>query len=134
MSRCAYCHRDIEIPHTASQPDGEPLPCCSEDCIERLDAFYGFFEHTKILFFAGIVLSILLLLVSAFLLLLRHMLPGSILFGSSLSLLGLIVTIFPFATPQTFAMLGVRRTLLVTRLLGVVIFLSGPLMAWFTYS
>ena len=51
--------------------------------------------------------------------------------GVSISLLGLIILPFPFATSQTFSLLGIRKSIWVTRLIGIGVVVLGSFLAYF---
>lgn len=128
-SHCAYCGRKSDILHTvAAGKDKTPLSCCSEGCEAKAKRFYGFFDHTKYIFLAGIAVSVIMLFVSVFMLSAGNTETGDSLIGISMSFLGVIVMVFPFATPQTFDLLGIRKTVLLTRILGVFVIALGPLL------
>ncbi|AFA50078.1 hypothetical protein [Acetobacterium woodii] len=131
MNKCAYCHNEIHEPHpVVAGKNQDSLVCCSESCVEKVLAFYNFFDRTKIFFFIGLTLFMILLFGSVFLLSLKNMWLGSLLMGSSFGLLGLLVILFPFATPQTFDLLGIQKTISVTRLLGLFVLALGPLLTY----
>lgn len=131
MDKCAYCHREMhELYPVSVGEDKEPLTCCCDDCSQKAIAFYRYFDRTKVLFYVGIGISLVAQLVAPFFLLGSMKTLGAVGTGASFSLLGLIIVLFPFATPQTFAMLGIRGTLRLTRLIGIVMVLLGPLLAY----
>lgn len=131
-SKCVYCNNEIHEPHAVVVgKEKDALTCCSETCVKKVLAFYRFFDRTKVFFFIGIAVSMILLFVSVFYLTVRQMLVGSIWMGASLALLGLIIVLFPFATPQTFNALGIRKTVWITRLIGLCVIALGPLLAYF---
>lgn len=131
MNKCVYCHREIrELRLVTVGKEQEPLACCGEDCARGTLQFYRFFERTKAVFLAGITVSMALLFAGVILLSMRRMQPGAYAMGAAMSLLGLIILLFPFATPQTFNLLGIRKTVWFVRLLGVAIIALGPLTAY----
>lgn len=131
MNKCAYCHHEIHEPHpVVAGKEQASLTCCSKTCAEKVLAFYSFFDRTKVFFFLGLAFFMILLFGSVFLLSLKHMWMGSLLMGASFVLLGLLVILFPFATPQTFDLLGIKKTVWVTRLLGLCVMALGPLLTY----
>ena len=48
--------------------------------------------------------------------------------GTLLSLLGLLLVIFPFATPETVQAFGVCRSILIVRVLGLLALVAGIVM------
>ncbi len=132
MNKCAYCHEEVGDPHSVvAGKEKDSLICCSDTCAEKTRSFYNYFDQTKVFFFIGLAISMVLLFVSVILLSIKHMWNGSIFMGVSISLLGLIVLLFPFATPQTFSFLGIRKAIWVTRLIGIGVMALGPFLAYF---
>lgn len=132
MNKCAYCHGEVSIPHSiVVGNENDCQICCSDTCAEKTRSFYNYFDQTKVLFFIGLAISMVLLFVSVILLSIKQMWNGSIFMGVSISLLGLIVLLFPFATPQTFSFLGIQKAIWVTRLIGVGAVALGPFLAYF---
>lgn len=54
---------------------------------------------------------------------------GPIATGAGVAALGLLVVVYPFSTPQTVRMLGIRRARAVTRGLGVATIVVGAVIA-----
>ena len=50
---------------------------------------------------------------------------GYILIGTGLILIGLTLMFFPFATPQTFKILGIEKGKTIVRVLGVLVIILG---------
>lgn len=130
MVKCIYCNRKEKLlrPLTVGK-EQTPVECCSEECAEKTRAFFAFFDRTKPLFFIGIGLSMALIFCSAVILTAVGLLPGGILMGAAFAVLGITALLFPFATPQTFAIFGIRKTLWLTRGLGLFCILIAPLIA-----
>lgn len=132
MNKCAYCHEEVSDPHSVvTGKEKDCLICCSETCAEKALSFYNYFDRTKVFFVIGLAISMVLLFVSIILLSIRQMWNGSIFLGVSFSLLGLIILLFPFATPQTFSSLGIRKAIWVTRLFGIGVMALGLFLAYF---
>ncbi|MFH0948031.1 MAG: hypothetical protein V1833_03435 [Elusimicrobiota bacterium] len=49
--------------------------------------------------------------------------------GSDISLIGILIIIFPFATPETVAILGVKKSIILMRVVGIVLLILGLLIA-----
>ena len=49
--------------------------------------------------------------------------------GLCISLVGTVLTVFPFATPETVALLGIKRSCRLVRMLGMMITVTGILFA-----
>lgn len=54
--------------------------------------------------------------------------------SSGLALIGLDVLAFPFATPETFSIFGIKKAICVTRVLGVFIILISPLIGYLLWT
>ena len=48
--------------------------------------------------------------------------------GSSLALMGLTMLLFPLATPQTFEIFGIYKTIWITRILGICVIIIGVII------
>jgi hypothetical protein len=55
---------------------------------------------------------------------------GSIFMSSGVALIGLDALVFPFATPQTFEIFGIKRAVPLTRAIGVCVIILSPLLAY----
>ena len=135
MSKCVYCNKNTDTLHpVVVGKDKETVTCCCDDCDEKTLAFYQFVDRTKPLFIIGIVFSLLAIFAAVFVLTAKNLWLGGILLGSGFALLGLTVIIFPFGTPQTFELFGIRKTLWIVRIMGVIVILLSPLMAFFVMT
>jgi hypothetical protein len=119
MALCAYCSNDIETPHPVAVDKGTELVCCSGECAGKTSEFLAFFRRFKPAFAAGLALSLVVLFAGVFVLSAQVKLIGGLLMGTGFSLMGLTVVLFPFATPQTFSMLNIRKAVRYTRLIGI---------------
>lgn len=131
MDKCFYCNKKIEFPLPVEVgKDKKIVNCCNDDCAKKVLAFYHFFEQKKILFYIGITLVMILLFVGP-IVIFKMKLLGNILLGLSLFLMGLTFLLFPFATPQTFQMLGIKKTIWLVRIIGICIIVLSPLIVVF---
>jgi hypothetical protein len=115
---------------TMSSSETISFTCCCGECESKALGFYRFFKKTKAIFITGIILVFALLFVAILFLSAGHMGVGGIIMGGSVSLLGAVTAVFPFATPQTFAMLGIHKTVMLTRALGIAVTALGPVLAY----
>lgn len=135
MSKCVYCHKEIENLHPViAGKDKETLSCCNDDCSKKTQSFYQFFDHTKNIFILFIIVIVVLLFASSIILSTGKSLLGGILMGLDFVLLGLTITIFPFATPQTFSIFGIKKTLFIVRIFGIILIALSPLLVLFLIS
>lgn len=126
MERCAYCGEKKRCRFEAKGPSGETLPCCSEGCREQAQLFAKKVRHGRPLFYLGLTLGILLLLIGLGV----QSVTGSILLqqllmGVSFLLIGAALLAFPYAPPDAVASAGIRRTLRIMRIIGVLLTLLG---------
>ena len=54
---------------------------------------------------------------------------GIVIIGIAVSLLGVVFILYPFATPETVALLGLRRSIIVVRWCGLVTVILGLVVA-----
>lgn len=57
----------------------------------------------------------------SYLIIIKNNLLGDILFYLSILFLDIVIFIFPFATPETVNFLGVKRSILLVRILAIII-------------
>lgn len=132
MCKCIYCNKQIEQPYSITAGiNKELLHYCSNECVNRTQASFRFLNRSRPFFTVGIIISIILILVSAIFLTISKMWIGSILLGTGFALLGLTVLIMPLATPKTFSMFGIKKTLIITRFVGLCIIIICPLLVLF---
>jgi hypothetical protein len=100
----------------------------SDECKEKIEAFYvSAYGKRGIAIFLGLLAAAFLLVVLGFILDFRLLIGG-------LTLLGLDVIVFPFGTPQTLSYLGIRKAVILIRVIGLVIMLATQffwLLYWF---
>ena len=128
MKKCFYCNKEIETPQPMTI-EYETLICCSNECSNKTLAFYQFVKRTKLFFGLGLFIAFALLLGSSFLLILTNKQIGVTSFCFGYALIGLTVCVFPFATPQTVQMLGIRKVELLARIIGIIIIATTPILA-----
>jgi hypothetical protein len=104
--------------------------CCSDDCFERAAGYRLFVRRFKILFAAGLGLSALLIFVSIFWFSMAETI-GVALFTIGWMLLGVVTFMFPFVYPQTIEMMGIKKGMRMSRLVGIIVILATPLWLLF---
>jgi hypothetical protein len=135
MRKCAYCNQEIREPVPTVLGDGTVITCCCDGCKDKALAFFRFFEKYKYLFFSGLILALGLIFAGVFI----EIFTGSlqllaVFIACGFAALGLVCLLFPFATPETFSLWGVRKTALIVRIIGAVMILASPLLALFIIS
>jgi hypothetical protein len=122
MGKCAYCDKHTEelTPIVVVQKKKElAISVCSKECEQKARAFFRFAEGKgrRGIFIVGMILATLLIMFSG---------VSSKLMAAGIALMGLIMAIFPFGTPQTFELWGIRKTVLCVRIVGVVFIVISP--------
>ncbi len=121
--RCLWCGKETggsprEISLPAKQPgrQGESAIVCSGACGQSTLEALQFVRKNGYLFLAGVVSGLVLTVLGGFS---RALRPAGVL------VLGLTVLLFPFVTPQTVKAVGLRKGMMLGRLLGVVLLVLG---------
>lgn len=114
--RCYWCDREISENNT-----------CSEECKEKLEKYKERVEKNKIKF------ALLLLGYFVIYMVLQLIEAGSggfpyISFSWLFGVLGLILVIFPFVTPQTIRLIGARKSIIFIRIIGICLMLIGVII------
>ena len=129
MKKCFYCGTKKEMFLTVAKPKCENLrkyKYCSEDCVNKTNGFMKLINRTKKLFWAGISTSILLcilgIVLSSF-----FLTPSLVILTLSIFLLGLTLIIFPIPTPEVLSMLGIKKTMVLVRIIGTILMMLSPL-------
>lgn len=126
INTCDYCDKEIE--------NGKDY--CSAECRKRAYVFTKYYTRWKTLFTVLLVVSAAAVAVGALMTTaLNRLYPSFIIMGCGMILFGLTMLVFPFASQNTFSRFGIRRALLVTRILGIIIAVLGivciVLWTWF---
>jgi hypothetical protein len=124
--RCLWCGREtgagpreITLPAKQSGPRGESAIVCSAACEQSALEALQFVRKNGYLFFAGIVSGLVLAVLGGFN---RALRPAGVL------VLGLTVLLFPFVTPQTVKIFGLRKGMMLGRLLGIILLVMGGIL------
>lgn len=134
MSKCMYCHQEMENLYPAAVgKDKTQITCCSEECVHKSEKFFSFFDHTKAYFIIMMIIAMVMLFAGVIVIILNKVI-GSLLLSISFGLIGLDIVIFPFATPETFRLLGIKRTTILTRVIGAVVVVCSPLLYFYLMS
>ncbi len=122
-----YCHKEIETSHPAVVgKEKTQINCCSAECVNKSEEFILFADRHKLHFILLMVAAMVVFLTGA-ILLSTEKTVGSVLFSIGFGLLGFDILLFPFATPQTFDMLGIKKSVNMARVIGLII-LGGSLL------
>ena len=121
--QCAYCGvwTDDTNPLLIefSKKQRKQAFCCSDECKNKTCLFYEHMKRMHPLFLVLIAISTIVFISGVF---------YFMLFSIGLLMLGLTTFAFPFATFEQFSEYGVRKTVKLVRILGVIIatFLNLP--------
>ena len=129
MKRCFYCGKKKEIFLTLAKPNNENLrkyKYCYEECVNKTNDYMNLINRTKKRFWAGISTSIFLcilgIVLSSF-----FLTPALVILALSIFLLGLTITIYPIPTPEVLALLGIKKTVVLVRIIGTLLIIVSPL-------
>ena len=115
MDKCIYCNRKSESLCDFAVESSNELQKhkgCSEDCISKATSFLRYASKYTKLFWLLIALSITVAFLGNFF---------DALTAIGMLLLGVTVIAFPFATPQTVYIFGIKISKLATQVIGLVV-------------
>ena len=123
MQKCMWCNKKSNELREIFIPDkNRPLEEISYFvCPEHEQKFRKFFDRARryaLPFIGLMVLSMISMIIAGGY-------SAMNVFIASFASIGLIIIIFPFCTPQTIAMVGVAKSIIIGRILGGIIFVSG---------
>lgn len=117
---CSYCGKKLEgKPEYVSEQVNEAEAYCSAECRKKHKEALQKVRKNMKWFAAGIVCSVLLVLGSAFMEASENSM-GHYMTGTGMFLLGLTLVLFPYCTPETYAMFGYVKTNRIGRALGIL--------------
>lgn len=94
--------------------DGMTCSFCSEACKEDCKKFLGFAKKYEKLFLALVIIPMIICTFASLVL-------GEWVVCLMLVILGATLTLFPFCTPQTIQLIGVKKSVLIGRILGIAL-------------
>jgi predicted nucleic acid-binding Zn ribbon protein len=112
--KCAYCNKlttDDKI-------------YCDDKCENYFNKFQSFFKKYKVFFVILIAMNIIVAIVGSIITITNLQLGISITCIGIMILSGTII-VLPFATPETFSKLGIKKTILIIRLLGLLLLIGS---------
>lgn len=116
--KCAYCNKLITNDKTY----------CDNKCENYFNKFENLFKKYKVFFVTLIVMNSIVAVVGSIITITNLQLGISILCIGIMILSGTII-VLPFATPETFNKLGIKKTILIIRILGLLL-LTGSLICY----
>ncbi|MGL4991905.1 MAG: hypothetical protein ACRCYE_05525 [Sarcina sp.] len=120
--KCLYCGKNISDVSTAIKV-GEKFDeyyVCDEYCEEKFNSFNKYVKKNSKFFLLGILGIFIIYLIG---LIFNAFYAISFLLFS----LGILLYIFPFATPQTNQIFGIKKSIKIVKLLGSALFILGLL-------
>lgn len=119
--KCMYCNKKIpgEMENGIIEKiDGMTCSFCSETCKEDCEKFLGFAKKYEKLFLALVFIPMIICTFASFIL-------GEWVVCLMIVILGATLTLFPFCTPQTIQLTGVKKSVLIGRILGIALIVGG---------
>ncbi|MDR2168173.1 MAG: hypothetical protein LBE35_10050 [Clostridiales bacterium] len=129
---CVYCKVVVEKDE-GTKPitvGAYKAVCCGEECFTNAANYVDFSRRRKILYGLGLAVSAILLFVSIFFFGMTETL-GVAFFTIGWMLLGVATFMFPFVMPQTIEMMGIRKGMRLSRLVGIITILATPVWLLF---
>jgi hypothetical protein len=124
--RCLWCgketgenYREITLPAKRSGPSDESAIVCSGACERSALETLRFVRKNGYLFLIGIVSGLVLAVLGGFT---RAFRPAGVF------VIGLTVLLFPFVTPQTVKIFGLRKGMMLGRVIGVILLVMGLIL------
>jgi len=108
--RCDYCHSDSHTLNT------------NMECRTKYDSFEAFANRYQYVFLALLALETVLFCVLAF------FMDVVASMGIMLAAMGATLAVFPFCTPETIEMAGVKGAIRLGRIVGAVLIIAGVAM------
>lgn len=129
MRKCHYCGKPKACRFEAKDANGNTVNCCSEECLQRSLHVIESAKKGRPLFYSGLSLALLLLLGAVA----AQAASGSIflqqmLMGVAFLLLGAVVVAFPMVSPEGIAAMGMRKLVLLNRVIGGLLALLGAVI------
>lgn len=112
--KCKYCNKESCFQY------------CNDVCKQKCDEFDSYCEKYKYLFLALIVIEIL-----GFLLVTPFITSGDFYLYMSIWIIAMGITmyVFPFATPETIDMIGLKKCIKIVKAIGIGLCVAGIIIA-----
>ena len=124
--KCNWCHKrseDLEVKEVTFKSGAEEVKVCCQECEDQLVAFCKYAESHIRHFFAGLLL---LPAIGGAVAVWREAVDngalGYLIMGVGM---GAAIIKYPFVTPQTVQMLGMKKGVLLGRIIGALLVLTG---------
>lgn len=116
-NKCPYCNKILTY----------DKDYCNEYCKDKYIKFTDYTEKYSKLFIGVIILVCILTFLCALISIPNKALGEKIL-SITFMFFGIMIVIFPFSTPETFKYLGVKKSTILVRILGFIVFLFGSFL------
>lgn len=116
-NKCPYCNKTLTY----------DKDYCDEQCKDNYIKFINYSQKWSKIFIGSIVLVCISTFLCA-LISIPNKALGEFILSMTFAFLGLIMIIFPFATPETFKWFGVQKTILIVRILGIILILFATII------
>lgn len=112
--KCKYCNK------TFNQIESDNIKeYCSVECMKKSNCFFIFYKKYKVIYFFLILFSVIFLMLPAFEIANKSLVPYGLL------LLGITLLIFPFPTPQGVEKYGLQKSKIIVRIISIIPILLG---------
>lgn len=128
IERCTWCHMETQEILESFACAGV-LHLVHTSHREELRRYCEFSQAARRRFFAAVGTSILFCIIAAILLIFNADTAARLVAAAGTVLCGLTLLRYPFATPETLALVGARRSIRLTRVSGVAVFVLGLILA-----
>lgn len=114
--KCIWCNKPCDSKITV-QDGEEAYACCSEECNRRAEKFLRFAKRFTPLFLGLIIISTIALLALS--------VTAPRLASLPVAAMGCVILFLPFCTPQTVQALGLKKSILIGRIMGILVMVLG---------
>jgi len=129
MEKCIWCNKKTEnltsftetMRNILTGTTLETFSCCSDICIDKTRAFCHSVNRNLSKFLIGFAISVVLAFVGIFTILIVPSLStaGGMIAASTTLVMGIIFFLYPFATPQTVMLIGIEKSAIIARIVGL---------------
>ncbi|MDP7019808.1 MAG: hypothetical protein QGG36_28680 [Pirellulaceae bacterium] len=124
--KCDWCHRksqDLETKQLTFKSGDEEVRVCGPDCETQLVDFYAYAESHVVHFLAGLLL---VPAIGGAIAVWRESVDngglGYLIMGAGM---GIAIIKYPFTTPQTAQLMGMKNAIRLARIIGTLLVLTG---------
>jgi len=135
MEKCIWCNKKTDNLMTFTETmkniltgtTQETFNCCSDECIDKTRAFCHYANRNLSKFLIGFAISVALVPVALFVTAFMEQMNSPYPVGFAISVIGGLLMLFlfilyPFATPQTVMLIGIKKSIIAVRVMIFIIF------------